>query len=121
MYVCRPYFRKKDHVVTDTYAYPRLLELPLDDANFQNTIPTEIGVLSTLTDLTLSRNKLHGTIPSEIGALTALTTLRLRKWIGASNFTFYYHRYQEKKHTTLSLIHPRPAFDQKYNTVAQLV
>jgi Leucine rich repeat len=41
------------------------------------SIPTEIGLLTQLTDLTLGANGLMGTIPSSLGLLTQLTGLSL--------------------------------------------
>ena len=40
-------------------------------------IPTELGLLSSLTFLSLGPNRLTGTLPTEIGLLTSLTDLRL--------------------------------------------
>ena len=42
-----------------------------------NTIPTEIGWLTQLTDLNLGREELTGTIPSTLASLTQLTRLTL--------------------------------------------
>ena len=40
-------------------------------------IPTEVGLLSSLTFLSLGPNRLTGKLPTEIGLLTSLTDLRL--------------------------------------------
>ena len=44
--------------------------------DLQGTIPSQLGLLTTLVHLTISRNsKLSGVLPSELGLLTKLTNL----------------------------------------------
>ena len=53
--------------------------LRLRSNNLTGTIPTELGQLSSLTQLWLSENQLSGSIPAELGNLTSLTWLWLSK------------------------------------------
>jgi hypothetical protein len=47
----------------------------LEDQDYEGTIPTEIGLLTSLTaGLFLNGNKLTGSIPSQIGILSGLKT-----------------------------------------------
>ena len=39
----------------------------IDENEIVGSIPTEVGLLTTLYDLNLSRNKFEGSIPSEMG------------------------------------------------------
>ena len=54
-----------------------LTELSLRFTDFSGTLPSELGSLTALTLLSLESNSLTGTIPSELGALTTLTSLSL--------------------------------------------
>ena len=44
---------------------------------YTGTLPTEIGLLTTLKYLQIALSNLNGTLPTEIGSLSELTTLRL--------------------------------------------
>jgi len=57
---------------------PSLETLDLGQNNLAGTIPTEIGLLTTLQDLQLGVNSMTGNLPSELGKLTLLTSLALR-------------------------------------------
>lgn len=52
--------------------------------NLRGTIPTELGLLTALTELDLRFNPIFGSIPSEIGKITSLTALILCMSIIAS-------------------------------------
>jgi Leucine-rich repeat (LRR) protein len=47
-----------------------LTELQLDNNAFTGTVPSELGLLTALTYLTLDNNAFTGTVPSELGSLT---------------------------------------------------
>ena len=51
------------------------------DNKFVGSIPTEVGLLTTLIALDLRRNKFEGSIPSELGLLTSLKTLDLGMYL----------------------------------------
>eukprot|EP00959_Pyramimonas_sp_CCMP1952_P098000 2048287-Pyramimonas_sp.AAC.1 len=51
--------------------------LSYNHRNLIATIPTEIGLLTKLTEIFLNGNLLHGTLPTELGLLTDLTALLL--------------------------------------------
>lgn len=51
--------------------------LRLYDSELTGQLPSELGLLTALTDLGLDRNQLTGSIPSELGLLTALRRLEL--------------------------------------------
>ena len=51
--------------------------LYLSGNNLTGTIPTELGLLSSLEDLNLEANQLSGTIPTEMGLLSNLKELTL--------------------------------------------
>ena len=48
-----------------------------DENNLVGTIPTAIGLLTTLAELDLHSNEISGSIPTEIGTLTSLSYLDL--------------------------------------------
>ena len=50
-------------------------------------IPTEIGALTSVTELSISENQLTGFIPSEIGLMFSLTSLDLSKFVSCDAFT----------------------------------
>ena len=56
-----------------------LTHLDLDFNPMTGTIPSEIGMLSALTWLDLEYSRMTGTIPSEIGMLSSLTVLDLQR------------------------------------------
>ena len=49
----------------------------LFENNINETIPYEIGILSSLNELALFKNNLTGSIPASIGSLGNLSTLLL--------------------------------------------
>jgi len=51
--------------------------LDLASNDFIGTLPSEIGLLTSLIDLNLENNDFTGTIPSEIGLLTGLNFFSL--------------------------------------------
>ena len=55
----------------------RVVKLKLDGNNLSGTIPTELGNLTSLTELGFYNNELSGEIPTELGNLTSLTELDL--------------------------------------------
>ena len=55
----------------------RVVEMELTYERLSGTIPSELGDLSSLTNLHLGGNRLSGTIPPELGKLSSLTSLRL--------------------------------------------
>jgi len=52
-------------------------EISMSFNNLSGSIPSELGILTNLTDLDLSSNSLGGSIPSELGNMTNLTRLWL--------------------------------------------
>jgi len=60
----------------DTY-FLNTTSINLRDSGLAGDIPSELGLLTELTDLSLSRNLLEGSIPSELGLLTGLQRLVL--------------------------------------------
>ena len=52
-------------------------ELKMENNNLRGSMPTEIGLLSSLEGLFFLRNKIQGTIPSEIGQLSKLSFLKV--------------------------------------------
>ncbi|KAI8822813.1 hypothetical protein BJ741DRAFT_86809 [Chytriomyces cf. hyalinus JEL632] len=54
-----------------------LTQLYLSSNQLTGSIPTELGRLTSLNTLSLSSNQLTGSIPTELGRLTSLKTLRL--------------------------------------------
>jgi len=54
-----------------------LSSLILSENDFTGTLPTEIGVLNSLTHLSLAGNGFTGTFPSDIVVLKGLTHLSL--------------------------------------------
>lgn len=56
---------------------PKIFELWMDYTEFQSTIPTEIGLLQTLTSWSVSFCALNGTIPTQLGHLTNMDRLWL--------------------------------------------
>lgn len=52
-----------------------VIELNLESNNLVGTLPTELGLLSTLQNLTLADNAIGSTIPSEIGMLSSLVSV----------------------------------------------
>ncbi len=54
-----------------------VIGLYLDNNNLNGTLPTQLGDLSSLSNLSLNSNQLSGTIPNEIGNLTELAGLSL--------------------------------------------
>lgn len=63
--------------LNDTNSFPSLKELILPNCEITGSIPSSLGLLSTLTKLDLRESRLTGTIPSQLGLLTSLTTLLL--------------------------------------------
>ena len=57
------------------------------DNKFVGSIPTEVGLLTTLYNLNLNRNKFEGSIPSDFGSLTSLASLYLGEWKWIYNTT----------------------------------
>ena len=57
----------------------RVVNLHLSGHGLSGTIPTDLGMLTSLTLLSLSNNRLTGTIPAELGGLTNLDTLWLHE------------------------------------------
>merc|ERR1711933_450617 len=56
-----------------------LRRLHIDDNILTGTIPSELGLLTSLRSISLSNNfDITGTIPSELGLLTELTFLNIR-------------------------------------------
>ncbi|KAG5525302.1 hypothetical protein RHGRI_031847 [Rhododendron griersonianum] len=58
---------------------PHLLSFNLTNNSLYGTIPSLIGILSSLTNLSLSANHLSGSIPPGIGQLSNLKTLELNQ------------------------------------------
>lgn len=58
-------------------AFPALKDLVLHDCELSGSIPSTLGLLTSLTRLDLSKNILDSTIPTELGLLSNLTTLVL--------------------------------------------
>ena len=52
-----------------------LTDLYLSDSSFTGTLPTEIGLLTSLNNLDFSSNTFTGTLPTVIGLLTSLNNL----------------------------------------------
>ena len=57
----------------------KLKNLLLSTNSLSGNIPTEIGKLSSVTDINLSNNDLTGQIPSELGLLTKVDTITLSR------------------------------------------
>ena len=57
--------------------------LPVYDNSLQGMIPTELGMLTSLQDLIVHYNSLQGTIPTELGLLTSLQGL----WVYGNSLT----------------------------------
>lgn len=57
-------------------ALPALRKLNLSNCELTGTIPSELGLLTSLVELDLSKNSLTSTIPRQIGELPALTVFR---------------------------------------------
>ena len=55
-----------------------LTKLKFVDVNIEGTLPTEMGLWTSLESLELDFSKIEGTIPTEIGLLTALQVLSLK-------------------------------------------
>eukprot|EP00241_Pyramimonas_parkeae_P023474 CAMPEP_0114296100 /NCGR_PEP_ID=MMETSP0059-20121206/11134_1 /TAXON_ID=36894 /ORGANISM="Pyramimonas parkeae, Strain CCMP726" /LENGTH=286 /DNA_ID=CAMNT_0001418231 /DNA_START=138 /DNA_END=998 /DNA_ORIENTATION=- len=51
--------------------------LSLQSSSLSGTLPSELGTLTSLTNMRLAINQLSGTLPSELGALTRLTFMGL--------------------------------------------
>jgi len=62
-------------VPTEIGLMTALTELNLENNNLEGTIPTEIGNLKNLEILVFDNNEMTGSIPSEIASLSNLTTL----------------------------------------------
>lgn len=56
---------------------PSLQEMKLHDCNLDGTIPSTLGLLTSLVSLDLSNNALTGSIPEEIGSLPHLTSFNV--------------------------------------------
>eukprot|EP00976_Prorocentrum_cordatum_P012197 244608-Prorocentrum_minimum.AAC.2 len=70
------------------------------DEDITGTIPTEVGLLTSLTMIDLSENRLNGTLPVEIGELHALKYLYVISldFIGIHDFHF-----KQSPHTPFTL------------------
>lgn len=54
-----------------------MIALELENVALQATLPTQLGILSSLEVLVLRKNKLYGTIPTQLGQLPKLEVLDL--------------------------------------------
>lgn len=64
-------------VFNDTTAFFEPIPGVTANNRFSGTIPSEVGLMTSLEQLDLSLNPLNGSIPTEMGMLTALTSLQL--------------------------------------------
>eukprot|EP00586_Coscinodiscus_wailesii_P005173 CAMPEP_0172479780 /NCGR_PEP_ID=MMETSP1066-20121228/4589_1 /TAXON_ID=671091 /ORGANISM="Coscinodiscus wailesii, Strain CCMP2513" /LENGTH=558 /DNA_ID=CAMNT_0013240549 /DNA_START=152 /DNA_END=1828 /DNA_ORIENTATION=- len=66
-------------VECDTIDKFTIIGLNLPGADLAATVPSELGLLTTLREITLPRNILRGSIPLEIAALPHLETLNMKQ------------------------------------------
>jgi len=55
----------------------KIVKMQLNQNDLCGTIPTEIGLLTDLTDIRLHKNSLTGTIPTQVGMLTKVKLMRM--------------------------------------------
>ena len=65
-------------IPTEVGLMSRLTNLQIQKTKLNGTIPSELGTLTNAKVLLLRRNSLQGTIPSELGRLTKLEELYLK-------------------------------------------
>lgn len=75
--VTRAWVEADTRAEDNVYIMAGLRELDLSDNKISGSIPSELGNLTTLTNLNLSSNNLAGSVPASIGNLTNLTNLNL--------------------------------------------
>ena len=73
----------------------------IDMNNLQGTLPTEIAVLRSLSELHVYYNSIGGTLPTELGSLTSLSLLDLE--VNHFEGTLFFEQLLNAKHTLRTL------------------
>jgi len=66
-----------DGIYCDPNDNHSLAKILLSSSGLTATLPTELGLLTSLTDISIAQNSIHGSIPSDIAGLSNLVSINL--------------------------------------------